>query len=58
MGKVEKIMYPCRYWRNTVEGDRRKQEVYTEYSEYDQDVKPDIRNKDWHSGVDHGTFVF
>ena len=54
MGKVEEIMYPCRYWRNSVEGDKRKQGVYSEYSEYDQDVKPDIGNKDWQTGGNNG----
>ena len=56
MGKIERIMYPCRYWKNNADGARNKQDVYSDYSEYEQDIKPDIRNKFWQNEED-GMFL-
>ena len=57
MGKIEKIMYPCRYWKHVGKYSKNDGDMYSNYSDYEEDIKPEIKNKYWDKEV-NGIFFF
>ena len=49
MGKIEKIMHSCRYWKNVAKSTRKNGECFSHYyddhSDQEVDLKPDFKNK-------------
>ena len=46
MGKIEKIMHSCRYWKNVTKTSKKYGDAYVHYSDH-EDLKPDVKNKIW-----------